>query len=125
MISINRYTCKTITLSIPYGTDHMQPLGRDTSISILPNRNCMLCLIATLLSFMKCLVSLSQGKYELIGRSEGICNPEFYGDLVYKFKKIIGNPNFSYLFKRNVNRFKRTGYTLDIMRQTACLVLTQ
>ena len=44
----------------------------------------------------------------------------FYGDLVYKFKKIIGNPNFSNLFKRIVNRFKRAGYTLDIMRQTAC-----
>ena len=52
----------------------------------------------------------------------GICNPEFYGDLVYKFKKIIGNPNFSNLFKRNVNRFKSAGYTLDIMRLTACLV---
>ena len=56
---------------------------------------------------------------------QGICNPEFYEDLVYKFKKIIGNPNFSYLFKRIVNRFKRAGYTLDIMRQTACLVLTK
>ena len=55
---------------------------------------------------------------------QGICNPEFYGDLVY-FKKIIGNLNFSSLFKRIVNRFKRAGYTLDIMRQTACLVLTQ
>ena len=53
---------------------------------------------------------------------EGICNPEFYGDLVYKFKKIIGNPNFSNFFKRIVNRFKRAGYSLDIMRQTACLV---
>ena len=52
----------------------------------------------------------------------GICNLEFYGDLVYKFKKIIGNPNFSYLLKRIVNRFKRAGYALDIMRQTACLV---
>ena len=55
---------------------------------------------------------------------QGICNPEFYGDLVYKFKKIIGNQqNFSYLLKRMVNRFKRAGYSLDIMRQTACLVL--
>ena len=53
---------------------------------------------------------------------QGICNPEFYGDLVYKFKKIIGNPNFLDLFKRIVNRFKRAGYILDIMRQTACLV---
>ena len=53
---------------------------------------------------------------------KGICYPEFYGDLVYKFKKIIGNPNFSDLFKRIVKRFKRAVYTLDIMRQTACLV---
>ena len=35
---------------------------------------------------------------------------------------IGNNPNFSDLFKRIVNRFKRAGYTLDIMRQTACLV---
>ena len=55
-------------------------------------------------------------------RQQGICNPEFYGDSVYKFKKIIGNPNLSNLFKRIVNRFKRAGYSLDIMRQTACLV---
>ena len=51
-----------------------------------------------------------------------ICNPEYYGDLVYKLKKIIGNPNFSNLLKLIVNRFKRAGYTLDIMRQTAYLV---
>ena len=37
---------------------------------------------------------------------QGISNPEFYGDLVYKFKKFIGNQNFSDLFKRIVNRFK-------------------
>ena len=54
---------------------------------------------------------------------QGFCNPEFYGDLVYKFKKITGNPNFSNLFKRIINRFKGSWYSLDIMRQTACLVL--
>ena len=48
---------------------------------------------------------------------QGICNPEFYGDLVYIFKKIIGSPNFFNLLKRIVNR-----YSLDIMRQAACLV---
>ena len=37
-------------------------------------------------------------------------------------RKSLENPNFSNLFKRIVNRFKRAGYTLDIMRQTACLV---
>ena len=56
---------------------------------------------------------------------KGICNPEFYADLVYKFKKIIGSPNFSNLLKRIVNSFKRAGYSLDIMRQTACLVFNQ
>ena len=37
---------------------------------------------------------------------QGICNPEFYGDLVNRFKKVLGNPNFFDLFKRIVNRFK-------------------
>ena len=55
---------------------------------------------------------------------KGICNPEFYGNLVYKFKIIIGNPNFSNLLKHTVYRFKRAGYSLDIMRQTACLVFS-
>ena len=50
---------------------------------------------------------------------QGIFDPEFYGNLVYTFKKIIGNPNS---FERIVNRFKRAWYSLDIMRQTACLV---
>ena len=36
---------------------------------------------------------------------QGICNPEFIGDLVYKFKKIIGNPNFSNLFKLKWSKF--------------------
>ena len=51
-----------------------------------------------------------------------ICNPEFYGDLVYKFKKIIGNSNFSNPFNCVVNRFKRAVYSLYIKRQTTCLV---
>ena len=53
---------------------------------------------------------------------QGICNPEFFGDLVYKFKKIIGNPNFSDLLKPTVNRFRQAGYSLDIRRQTASIV---
>ena len=56
---------------------------------------------------------------------QGISNPVFCGDLVFKFKKIIENSNFFDLFERIINRFKRAGYTLDIMLQTACKVLTQ
>ena len=48
--------------------------------------------------------------------------PISYGDLVYKFKRIVGKPNFSDQFKKIVKRI-RVGYNLDIMRQSACLVL--
>ena len=37
-------------------------------------------------------------------------------------RKIIGNPNLSNLFKRIVIVSREQGYSLDIMRQTACLV---
>ena len=32
---------------------------------------------------------------------QGICNPEFYGDLVYKFKKTIGNPNSFQTYRKS------------------------
>ena len=47
----------------------------------------------------------------------------FYGDLVYRFRKIVGKSNFSEQFRKLINRYKRIGYSLDIMRQTACLVV--
>ena len=31
--------------------------------------------------------------------------------------------NFSEQFRKLINRYKRIGYSLDIMRQTACLVV--
>ena len=36
---------------------------------------------------------------------QGISEPIFYGDLVYKFKRIVGNPNFSDQFK-NIIKLK-------------------
>ena len=37
-------------------------------------------------------------------------------DLFYKFKRIVGKPNFSDQFKKIVKRYIRVGYNLDIMR---------
>ena len=54
---------------------------------------------------------------------QGISEPIFYGNLVYKFKRIVGKPNFSDQFKKIVKRYIRVGYNLDIMRQSACLVV--
>ena len=54
---------------------------------------------------------------------QGISEPEFYGDLVYRFRKIVGKSNFSEQFRKLIKRYKRIGYSLDIMRHTACLVI--
>ena len=54
---------------------------------------------------------------------QGISEPEFYGDLVYRLRKIVGKSNFSEQFRKLINRYKRIGYSLDIMGQTACLVV--
>ena len=44
---------------------------------------------------------------------------EFYGDLVYKFKKNGGSADFSDQFKTIIVRYKRIGYNINIMRQSA------
>ena len=52
--------------------------------------------------------------YELISKyngglktllSEGLSEPEFYGDLVYKFKKLIGINDFSFQFRKIITRY--------------------
>ena len=53
---------------------------------------------------------------------QGISEPVFYGDLVYRIKKIMGKSNFSEQFRKLINRYKRIGYNPYVMRQTACLV---
>ena len=55
---------------------------------------------------------------------QGLSEPIFYGDLVYKFKRIVGKPNFSDQFKKIIKRYTciKVGYNLDVMRQSACLV---
>ena len=55
--------------------------------------------------------------------AKGISEPVFYGDLVYKFKSIVGKPNFSNHFKKIIKRYKRVEYNMDIMRQSAWLVV--
>ena len=51
---------------------------------------------------------------------QGLSTPEFYGDLVYKFKKIRGMTDFSDQFRKIIMRYKRIGYNVNVMRQSAC-----
>ena len=61
---------------------------------------------------------------------QGLSEPEFYGDLIYKFKKKkkkkkknVGRADFSDQFRKNIICYKRIGYNINIMRQSACLVI--
>ena len=49
---------------------------------------------------------------------QGLSEPEFYGDLVYKFRKIVGKTEFSDQFKKIIMRYKRIGYNVDA---TVCM----
>ena len=54
---------------------------------------------------------------------QGVSEPEFYGDLVYIIRKIIGKYDFPYHFKKIIVRYRNIGYNRDVLRLTACLVV--
>ena len=54
---------------------------------------------------------------------QGLSNSEFYCDLVYKLKKIVGSDNFSAQFIKIISHYKKIGYNINVLQQTACLML--
>ena len=54
---------------------------------------------------------------------QGLSETEFFGALVYTFRKIIGKYDFPYHFKKIIVRYIKIGYNIDVLRQTACLVV--
>ena len=54
---------------------------------------------------------------------QGISEPDFYGDLVYKLKRVVGSYNFSEQFIKIISHYKKIGYNIDVLQQTACLVV--
>ena len=70
--------------------------------------------------------------YELVSKfkvgfksllQQGLSEPEFYGDLVYKLRKNVSRADFSDKFRKVIMRYKRIGYNINVMRQSACLVI--
>ena len=53
---------------------------------------------------------------------QGLSEPEFYGDLVYKFKQLKVRLIFLISSEKNVIRYKRIRYNINIMRQFVRLV---
>ena len=47
--------------------------------------------------------------------------PDYYGDLVYNLKKIFGSNNFSVQLIKIISHYKKIGYNINVLQQTACL----
>ena len=43
--------------------------------------------------------------------------PDFYGDLVYKLKKIVGSNNFSAQFIKIISHYKKIGYNINVLHR--------
>ena len=56
---------------------------------------------------------------------QGLLEPEFYGDLVYELKKINGSHIFSAQFIKIISHYKKIGYNINVLQQTACLMVNQ
>ena len=54
---------------------------------------------------------------------QGLSETELYGDLVYNFRTLIGKNPFPYHFKKIIVRYIKIGDNVDVLRQTACLVV--
>ena len=54
---------------------------------------------------------------------QGISESDFYGDLVYKLKEIVGSNNSSAQFIKIISHYKKIGYNINVMQQTGCLVV--
>ena len=54
---------------------------------------------------------------------QGLSEPEFYGDLVYKLKKIVGSNIFSAQYIKIISHYKKIGYNMNVLQATACLVV--
>ena len=46
---------------------------------------------------------------------QGLSEPEFYGDLVYKLKKIVGSNNFPAQFIKIISHYKKIAYSINVL----------
>ena len=47
---------------------------------------------------------------------QGLSEPDFYGDFVYKLKKIVGSNNFSAQFMKIFSHYKKIGYNINVLQ---------
>ena len=56
---------------------------------------------------------------------QGLLEPEFYDDLVYTLKRIVGFYVFAAQFTKIISHYETIGYNINVLLLTACLVVKQ
>ena len=46
----------------------------------------------------------------------GLSEPEFYGDFMYKLKKIVGSNSFSAQFIKKISHYKKIGFNVNVLQ---------
>ena len=54
---------------------------------------------------------------------QGLSEPEFHGDLVYKLEKNMGSHKLLAQFIKIISHYKKIGYNINVLQQTVCLVV--
>ena len=81
-----------------------------------------------IINFAKPFLNFFRRYYDLISKfqvglksllRQGLSEPEFCGDL----KKIVGSDKFSVQFIKTISHYKKIGYNINVLQQTACLVV--
>ena len=82
----------------------------------------------------KTFSKFSRRYYELISKfqvglksllRQGLWEPDFYDDFVYKLMKIVGSNNFSAQFIKISFHYKKSVDNINVLQQTVCLVFNQ
>ena len=86
----------------------------------------------SIIHFEKTFAKLYRRYYNLISKfqvglksllCQALSEHELYGDLVYKFKKSVGSNHFSVQFIKINSHYKKIGYNIYVLQQTACFVV--
>ena len=93
---------------------------------------CVLNKAICIMNFAKLFSKFYRRYYDLISKfqvglksllRQGLSEPEFYGYLVYKLKKIVGSNNISAQVIKIISHYKKIGYNINLLQQSACLVV--
>ena len=69
--------------------------------------------------YRRCAIQYRNSKLDL----NLACANDFQNHLVYKLKKVVGSNNFSAQYIKMISHYKKIGCNINVLQQTACLMV--